>query len=138
MDTRSRSSALAAATLALGALAVTACASDGQPDPATGPEAASAEQTAVIVENESEWSLRVYARVGGAEYYLGSMQGFSQKAFEVPTQAAESTSDFRLTAKATGPLDDYHSNQVMVEAGDTIRWTVMRSFAQTRATIRVS
>lgn len=94
--------------------------------------------TRVVVENESGWSLRVYALVGGAEYYLGSVAGYDEASFELNPSAARATADFRLAAKATGTRANYYSNVVLIEEGDTVRWTVLRSFSQTRATIRVS
>lgn len=92
--------------------------------------------TRVVVDNQSEWSLRVYALVGGAQHYLGSLDGFSKATFELP-EGARSTADFRLAARAAGPRSNYYSNTVLVEEGDTVRWTVMRSFTQTRGAIQV-
>lgn len=141
MRQRTRRPHLLLAVLAAVLLGGAACATGGRPAPVEDGELAaeSADPTIrVIVNNESEWTLRVYALVGGSQHYLGSLQGFSQGAFEMPDGIGGSTADFRLAAKATGPTRNYYSNTVIVEEGDTVRWTVMRSFVQTRATIRVS
>lgn len=136
-----RPRALLVAALALATLGAGACSTAGRPAPVTGQDAADREAdrtTRVVVHNESEWTLRVYALVGGSQHYLGSLQGFSEQVFELPEGASRSTADFRLAARATGPVQNYYSNTVIVERGDTVRWTVRRSFTQTRATIEVS
>lgn len=142
MDHRSRPRVLVAAALSavvLGAAGCATTASGPRPLEEATPSAEPVDRTTrVIVKNESEWTLRVYALVGGTEYYLGSLQGFSEDTFELQEGPSRSTANFRLAAKATGPRTNYYSNTVMVERGDTVRWTVMRSFVQTRATIRVS
>lgn len=136
-----RSTPLLAASLLLTVTVAAACAGAGRAGPVLEGEDASARApdrpTQVIVENESGWSLRVYALVGGAEYFLGSVGGYDQASFELDPAAARASADVRLAAKATGPATHYYSNVVMVEEGDTVRWTVLRSFTQTRATIRV-
>lgn len=141
MSSATRPRGLLVAALALTTLVVGACSTAGRPAPVTDRDAADREAdrtTRVVVRNESEWTLRVYALVGGSQHYLGSLQGFSREVFELPEGASRSTADFRLAARATGPTQDYYSNPVMVERGDTVRWTVRRSFSQTRATIEVS
>lgn len=142
MDQRSRPRVLLATALSAVVLATTGCATNAsgiRPLEEATPSAEPEDRTTrVIVKNESEWTLRVYALVGGSEHYLGSLQGFAEDTFELRQGPSLSTADFRLAAKATGPRANYYSNAVMVERGDTVRWTVMRSFAQTRATIKVS
>lgn len=141
MPSAARPRGLLVAALALTTLVVGACSTAGRPAPVTGQDATDREADRtirVVVRNESEWTLRVYALVGTSQHYLGSLQGFSRKVFELPEGASRSTADFRLAARATGPVQNYHSNPVIVERGDTVRWTVRRSFSQTRATIEVS
>lgn len=142
MPHHGRPSAPLFAALVLTVLAASGCATPAGQAGLDGSRDASAEaadrSTRVIVKNESEWTLRVYAFVSGARHYLGSLQGYSEEEFELSRAAGSSTADFRLAARATGPVSNYYSNAVIVEEGDTVRWTVLPSFTQTRATIRVS
>lgn len=142
MPHATRPTPLLVAALSLAVTAAAACAGAARSGAVYEDDTSSARTpdrpTQVIVENESGWSLRVYALVGGAEYFLGSVAGYDEASFELEPSAARATADFRLAAKATGPAANYYSNVVLVEEGDTVRWTVLRSFTQTRATIRVS
>lgn len=137
-----RPSAFLAAALGLTMLGAGGCAASagqaGLDEGQDGFAEAADRTTRVIVTNESEWTLRVYAHFGGVRHYLGSLEGFSEKEFELSQSGGLSTGEFRLAAVPTGPPINYFSNPVLVQEGDTVRWRVLRSFSQTRATIRVS
>ncbi len=103
----------------LAAVALSACGMFGgsnQPEPAFA---------TVTINNDSPTTVTAYAvRSSGVRYRLGTVPGLTEKDFDLRSDMVGPTGEMQLVVDVLGTSRIYSSDQVFIEQGDSVEFTV--------------
>lgn len=103
---------------------------------ASAPPSDSVEPPSVVeVSNYNPLDVHVYVIVSGQRVSLGVVTTSSTESFRLPALAFASR-DVAFLAMPIGSPRSYVSDELLIEPGDTVVWTITDNLAQSVVTIR--
>ncbi len=78
--------------------------------------------THVVIDNDNFLDMRIYAVSGGRRHQLGTVTGFTQETFVLPSWVLVANAPLRLVALPVGTGRTYSSPEVTVDPGDLVEW----------------